>query len=30
QWCEMTLDGHTGWLAQSVVWGAYPGERVKD
>jgi SH3-like domain-containing protein len=30
QWCEMTFDGHTGWLAQSVVWGAYPGERVKN
>jgi len=30
QWCEMTFDGHTGWLAQSLVWGAYPGEHVKD
>ena len=30
QWCEMTLDGHTGWLAQSAVWGAYPGEHVKN
>jgi SH3-like domain-containing protein len=30
QWCEMTFDGHTGWLAQTVVWGAYPGERVKN
>jgi len=30
QWCEMTFDGHTGWLPQSVVWGAYPGERVKN
>jgi SH3-like domain-containing protein len=30
QWCEMTFDGHTGWLAQSLVWGAYPGEKVKD
>ena len=30
EWCEMTFDGHTGWLAQSLVWGAYPGERVKD
>ena len=30
QWCEMTFEGHTGWLAQSLVWGAYPGERVKD
>ncbi|TIL77606.1 MAG: hypothetical protein E5Y89_18145, partial [Mesorhizobium sp.] len=30
QWCEMTFEGHTGWLQQSVVWGAYPGERVKN
>jgi len=30
QWCEMTFDGHTGWLSQSLVWGAYPGEKIKD
>lgn len=30
KWCEMTLGGHTGWLDQSLVWGAYPGEKVKD
>jgi SH3-like domain-containing protein len=30
EWCEMTFDGHTGWLKQSLVWGAYPGELVKD
>jgi SH3-like domain-containing protein len=30
QWCEMTFEGHTGWLAQSLVWGAYPGEHVKN
>lgn len=29
-WCEMTLGGHTGWISQSVVWGAYPGEKIKD
>ena len=29
-WCEMTFEGHTGWLQQSQVWGAYPGETVKD
>ena len=29
QWCEMTFDCHTGWLPQSVVWGAYPGGLVK-
>ena len=30
QWCQMTFAGHTGWIAQSLVWGAYPGETVKD
>jgi SH3-like domain-containing protein len=29
-WCEMTFDGHTGWMSQSLLWGAYPGESVKD
>ena len=30
EWCQMTFDGHTGWLNQTLVWGAYPGEQVKD
>ena len=30
QWCEVSFDGHTGWISQSLVWGAYPGELVKD
>jgi SH3-like domain-containing protein len=30
EWCEMSFDGHTGWIDQSLVWGAYPGEMVKD
>jgi SH3-like domain-containing protein len=30
QWCEMTFEGHTGWMAQSQVWGAYPGEKFKN
>ena len=29
-WCEMAFSGHTGWLNQSLVWGAYPGESIKD
>jgi SH3-like domain-containing protein len=29
-WCEMTFDGHTGWIGQQLVWGAYPGEQIKD
>ncbi|MGB3834951.1 MAG: SH3 domain-containing protein [Mesorhizobium sp.] len=30
QWCQMTLGGRTGWLPQSQLWGAYPGEKIKD
>lgn len=30
-WCQMKFQrGATGWLAQSLVWGAYPGEVIKD
>ena len=29
-WCQMTFENRTGWLDQSLVWGAYPGERIKD
>jgi SH3-like domain-containing protein len=30
EWCEMTFDAYTGWVSQSLIWGAYPGETVKD
>lgn len=30
EWCEMTFDGHTGWISQAKIWGAYPGETIKD
>ncbi len=30
RWCEMTFSGNSGWISQSLVWGAYPGEKVKD
>ena len=29
-WCQMTFDGNIGWISQSLVWGAYPGEQFKD
>ncbi|MBS9719233.1 SH3 domain-containing protein [Tianweitania sp. BSSL-BM11] len=29
-WCEMTFDGREGWISQALLWGAYPGETVKD
>lgn len=30
EWCEMTFDGHDGWVAQNLLWGAYPGEQISD
>ncbi len=30
EWCEMTFSGQTGWINQAQVWGAYPGETIKD
>lgn len=30
QWCEMEFAGHRGWLTQTQIWGAYPGETYKD
>lgn len=30
EWCEMSFGSYTGWISQSLVWGAYPGELVKD
>lgn len=29
-WCEMTFQGYDGWISQSLVWGAYPGEAITD
>jgi len=29
-WCEMEFAGHRGWLSQTQIWGAYPGETYKD
>ena len=26
EWCEMEFSGYRGWLSQTQVWGAYPGE----
>lgn len=30
QWCEIEFSGHKGWLSQTQIWGAYPGESYKD
>lgn len=29
-WCEMSFGGVSGWMEQTLVWGAYPGEQIKD
>lgn len=26
EWCLMDFNGRTGWIRQTEVWGAYPGE----
>jgi SH3-like domain-containing protein len=28
EWCEMEISGHRGWVEQSQIWGAYPGETI--
>lgn len=28
-WCEITADGHDGWVARTAVWGVYPGEEIE-
>lgn len=28
-WCEAEADGTSGWVQQSEIWGAYPGEAFK-
>lgn len=30
KWCEVSFDGHKGWMTQSALWGAYPGEQFED
>jgi SH3-like domain-containing protein len=30
KWCEMDFSGRSGWIEQNLVWGAYPGELIKD
>lgn len=29
-WCEMAFGRQTGWIRQSQIWGAYPGELIED
>ena len=27
-WCRLAASGYEGWVAQPMLWGAYPGEQV--
>jgi SH3-like domain-containing protein len=29
QWCRLLVDGYEGWIAQNMLWGVYPGERIE-
>lgn len=29
QWCRVTAGGVSGYISQDLLWGVYPGERVK-
>ena len=29
-WCQMDFGSARGWLKQAAVWGAYPGETIKE
>jgi SH3-like domain-containing protein len=29
QWCRMATGNFSGYLAQDLIWGVYPGERVE-
>lgn len=30
EWCELDFSGVRGFVRQSVIWGAYPGETYRD
>lgn len=25
-WCQLSIDGRTGWILREHIWGTYPGE----
>ena len=29
-WCSVEASGFKGWMAQTMIWGAYPGEQVEN
>ncbi len=30
EWCEMRFGRYAGWIAQPLIWGAYPNEKIED
>jgi len=28
EWCRISAGGYEGWIAQTMLWGVYPGESV--
>ncbi len=30
KWCEATFGGYEGWINQTLLWGAYPDETIKE
>ncbi|QIG48769.1 hypothetical protein G5V57_14160 [Nordella sp. HKS 07] len=28
-WCNLSASGYQGWITQSMLWGAYPGEQIE-
>jgi SH3-like domain-containing protein len=29
EWCRIETNGYSGWLRQDILWGVYPGEKLK-
>jgi len=29
QWCRLEIKGYSGWIQQQLLWGVYPGEKIK-
>ncbi|MGE0213710.1 MAG: SH3 domain-containing protein [Parvibaculaceae bacterium] len=28
-WCHIAVDRYDGWMQQAMLWGVYPGERIR-
>ncbi len=27
-WCQLDVEGYSGWIEQAMLWGVYPGEAI--